>query len=471
MTSLVMNPLNINVDDVDRDNLDDNFGELLSKKINEMQNDKHNKPVGETNNDLNENNIVENPKDEKKFMEFLEDNLSSIISCPISGSTFFVNAIASDGFYYEDSVLKEYLSRSEHKSPITREKISANYYNTKLIPQIIGYAEKYDLEVSKNKFINGDSFEENFEIIQSYISKGEYDNIYKFKNFELAFNGNVNKLFLQNILSYEIKNKDEYIKCIKYVLDNTIDIDFVTNASNNILHIFFRYCREIELIDYLFVIIPNDTIQNMFQLKNNDEYCPIEFSLDNKLHVVNYIFDKYININVSIKMINACITKKLNNETIIKLIEQVENVNVFDDNMSPMFCAIAGSNVDMINYLISRNYDMNMKSPEELNAYHYAAKCRTSTACEYVLEMCDNYEEFESQHGFKIIHIAAYYNTFSVIMFLLEKFVNLTEPITQFRNEAKNYVPINLVELNERLSDEEKQAIIDYMLQLMTLQM
>ncbi len=464
MTSLAINSVNINIG---QDNSNDKFEGSLCKKIN----DENNNTVEETNDDLNTNNIVENPKNEKKIIDFLEDNLSSIISCPISGSVFFSNAIASDGFYYEDSVLKEYLSRSTHKSPITREKISANYYNTKLIPQIVIFAEKNNLEVSKNKFINGDSFEENFEIIESYISKGEYDNIYKFKNFELAFNGNINKLFLQNILSYEIKNKDEYVKCMKYILDNTIDITFVANGSNNILHIFFRYCKEIELIEYLFTKIPDETIQNMFQLTNNHGYCPIEFSLDNNLQVVNYIFDKYININVSIKMVNACITKKLNNDIIIKLLEQIEDVTVFNENMSPMFCAIVESNIDIINYLISRNYNMNVKSPEELNAYHFAAKCRNSTVCEYVLEMCDNYEEFESQHGFKIIHIASYYNSFNVIMFLLEKFVNLTEPITRFRNEEKNYVPINLVELNGHLSDEEKQAIIDYMLQLMSLQM
>jgi len=453
---------------------------IKSVNISNMQNnelDEFNKRYREVHDDdIYKEEEKKETKDETKFVTFLEDNLSSIINCPISGSVFFSNAIASDGFYYEDSVLKEYLSRSNNsKSPITRELISKNYHNTKLIPQLINFADKYNLEVSKNKFINGDSFEENFEIIQSYIMKGQYENVYKFKNFILSLGDENNKLFCKIILECNNTNneqqKSEYIKCIKYILDNCTGLTFITNSSNNILHIFFRYCKEIELIEYLFTIIPNDIIQNMLSLKNVDGCCPIEGSLDNVLPVVNYIFDKYININVSIQMANLSIMKKLNNNIIIKLLDQIEDINVFHNNISPMFCAISESNIDIINYLISRNYNMKMKSTEEIDAFHYAAKCRQSTVVEYILEMCDNYEESESLNGFKIIHIACYYNTFNVIMFLLEKFVNLTEPITRFRNEEKSYLPINLIELNERLGDDEKQTLIDYIIQLMTLQM
>lgn len=424
------------------------------------------------NNEVNKHYIDVNTQADQKFTTFLEDNLSSIITCPISGSVFFSNAIASDGFYYEESVLKEFLSRSSNpKSPLTREPITKKYHSAKLIQQMVTFADKYNLEVSKNKFINGDSFEENFEIIQNYIMNGQYENVYKFKNFILSFGDANNKLFCKNILDCEIINDNEYIKCMKYVLDNCTDLTFITNATNNILHIFFRYCKVIELIEYLFTIIPNDTIQNMLSLKNIDNCCPIEFSLNNILPVINYIFDKYIDINVSIEMINSCIMKKLDNNIIMKLINQIDNINEFHSNMSPMFCAISTSNIDIINYLITKNYNMKIKSGEHMDTFHYAAKCRNSTVVEHILGMCDNYEDSESINGFKIIHIACYYNNFNVIMYLLEKFINLTEPITRFKNEEKSYLPINLIELNERLNDEEKRIIIDYIIQLMTLQM
>ena len=131
---------------------------------------------------ITESNIESNIKvqDNTKFIEFLESNLNSIITCPISGATFFNPVTGSDGFTYEASVIEEYQSQSMNpKSPMTREPMTKKLYKNNLILELINYSDKYDLEVSKLKFINGDSFEENVEIIQSYIGNGNYEYIYK----------------------------------------------------------------------------------------------------------------------------------------------------------------------------------------------------------------------------------------------------------------------------------------------------
>lgn len=426
-----------------------------------------------TNNDDNGDNNDKN----KNFIEFLESNLNSVIACPISGTTFFNSVTCSDGFSYEESVISEYQKQhANSKSPMTREPLSKTYYKNNLIPLLINYADNYNLEVSKDKFINGDSFEENFEIIQNYVANGGYDNVYKFKNFTLKFSPPVadqnTELFCRKILTCNIHNPEEYVKCIKHILSNSIDIEFRTLNSDNILHIFFRFCKQVELIEYLFTIISSENIQNMLQEINGSGLAPIDMAIQNEGPVFNYVIGLGINVNVTIKLLNSCILKQVNNDTIITLMSQFGDINVFDNenNLSPMFCAIRMSNIDIVNYLISNGYNMEMKSADNLNAFHYVAKCRDSKIVEYVLEMCNDFNE-DSVNGWSVVHICAYHNNFESIMYLLDKFVNLTAPITNFNGENKEYFVINLIEINRYLSDEERQTLIDYVLQLMELQL
>ena len=427
-----------------------------------------------TTNHENPKHLVDGPNREQ-FMEFLESNLNSIISCPIAGTTFFNPVTCSDGFSYEASVIEEYqVQYPNSKSPITREPLSKTLHKNNLILQLINYSDKYDLEVSKNKFINGDSFEENVEIIQSSIANGKYEDVYKFKNFILGFGqGQIDSLFCKKILNCAIHNSREYVNCIKYILDHSNDIEFVTTSSNNILHVFFRFCKEIELIDYLLTkMISSAIITNMLDVIDDQGFSPIDMALNNESPVFKYIIENNIITNASAIIVNSCILREVNNEMIIKLISQVNDINVFvgENNMSPMFCAIRMGNIDIVDCLISKNYNMEMKSPSNLNAFHYAAKHGNSKILNYMLDMCSNLEE-DSAGGWKIIHICSYYNTFDSIMYLLEKFVNLTIPITTFEGHNKEYLPINLVEINRNLKDDERQTLINEMIQLMELQL
>jgi ankyrin repeat protein len=695
-----------------------------------------------------------------KVIEFLEDNLESLINCPISGTTFFNPVVATDGFSYEDNVINEYVKKfTNPPSPITRELMTKTFIKNNYISKMINFSDEHNLEVSKNKFINGDTFDDNFEIIQSCIENGKYDHVYKFKNFKLVNDGSIEHLFCVKILMCNIHNVDEYVKCIKYILDNTVDKEFVCRALYNIFHLFFRYCKNTDLIDYLFVIIPQENIENMLKAKCEDGSIPMDlaihntneifkysiekvpngcitiklinaciskrvgnqilsklinlidnidcadvtgyspmltairysdietinsliakgcninlfadqgndvisygikyaepqvlshilnvctgykttvkqvstcvkrkmsndvviklidnldningfddngmnamlYAIDNSnielinylvtkgydmnleppggfnaidyairrgdlnilnhilticenykvtvkfigscinkkmineviikmidqldnvnefdncgmsltlyaidnanielinylvtkgydMHleptgglnavdyaiekgnsdILNYILTTYNNYKVSTKLLNSCINKKMNNETIVKLIEQVENISEFDvQNMNPMFYAIKNSNIVVIDHLLDKGYDMNIKSAESLNAYHFVAKHGDTKMVEHILNMCENFDE-ESVDGWNAVHMCCYYNNYNSIMFLLEKFVNLMTPIKKFKGQdVNNYLPLNLVELNGKLHDDEKQAILDYMFQLMDLQ-
>lgn len=400
---------------------------------------------------------------QSKFKNFLNQDLPSFISCPISGSTFCFPVLGEDGFAYEETVFKDFLGRSHSPlSPITREKINKKYYPVKFLQRMIDFSDKYDLDASKDKFINNDSFEENFEVILSNIINEQYDYVYKFKKFTLSIDRG---MFCQKMM-IKPKNKNAYVDCIKYILDNSVDINFVTPKNSNIFHVFFMACREPELIDYIFHIFDKETIDKMVSHRNNDNRCAVHCLISNSDEMVTYVCDKYI-VSTPIYLINDLIARNINITILKKLISNHPNINEFDDSdKSLMFIAIRHSNLDIVKFLIEKGYDMKNKSNGDYNAFHYAAQCRHSQISRYVLDQCDNFDE-ESANGHKIIHLAARHNNYDVIMHLLEKFVDLTTLTT---GQQPNYSAINLIEMNNNLSDDQKDSLFDYMMQLLTVQ-
>jgi hypothetical protein len=130
--------------------------------------------------------------------------------------------------------------------------------------------------------------------------------------------------------------------------------------------------------------------------------------------------------------------------------------------MSPLFCAMKKPNMAIVKHLIKvRKYDLSLKSENNINAFLYAAECNKSSEITIkILKRCDNLESHQSAHGFKIIHIAAKNNTFDVINFLLEHtFVNVTTPATRFDGNNGEFLPLQLLEVNGCLSNEQRELL------------
>lgn len=419
------------------------------------------------------NDMVIETKNDKKVIEFLENNLGPLTSCPISGTTFFNGILCSDGFCYEENVMNEYFKRYG-SSPMTREPMQKTCYQVDLLTHFIKLADDNKLEVCQDKYISDLSFKENHELIISCIENGKYDKVYKFKDFILNY-GEGDKMFCYRILiANNITNIDGYVECIKFILDNSIDLDFVKDNGSNILHMFYRYCQNTNILDYILLKFTNEQISNMVNIVNRNGDTPMKLALDNSNpSVCSHIIDKDDNIIIDITTINSFILKKLTDDLLIKLLGKVENINMFDNNdMTPMFCAIRTGNYAVIKYLLSKEYNMKLTSPQhKLNAYYYAAKHAKVDVMKYIIEMCDNLEETNAD-GWAIIHFVSYYNSFDCIMDLIEKFVNMTTTVNLRFNDADNAcLPVNLIEMNRNLGDEERQNLMNDMFQMMGLQL
>ena len=171
--------------------------------------------------------------------------------CPITGQIFSHPVVASDGFTYEEEALEQWLKKKD-SSPLTRETMKKEYYQSKFMEKIISqYISKnphMDKEVYKPVLISSD-----IHFIKNNINRF---NIVNLENLESIQFLSLVQLFENEILIQIIDKVDDiektyednwklvhYIcKCgnseiIKYIIDKGVDLECQTLKKTRPIHI------------------------------------------------------------------------------------------------------------------------------------------------------------------------------------------------------------------------------------------
>lgn len=412
--------------------------------------------------------------DKKPFKQFLEDNLESLIVCPVSRSVIFDPVVATDGFIYEASILEQCMKHSS-ASPITREGLSSKTYSIPLINKIIEYGDKYKLTVCDNKYITDTSFESNFEIICSALANGTFEKIMKFNNFKLEMTDNAGKSFCELICKakYDKNNNIVYFNCLKYIIENCSDLT-VQIGSQNIMHIFSRYCIFPKLISHICNILNKKCDIESLMVPDASGYDPLEYMVyrgDKKF--IDVILESNLNIKAKLpKLVNISIEHSKTNDVPLLLISLLENKNIFVNDMSPLFASIRYNKEIIVDHLLNQNVDIYATNSLKLNAVHYACQYSTCNIFKKIINKCNDNSvlQQEALDGWTLIHIACYYNTTDVIEYLLSKDILVGKPIQKFKGKECQYLPLNLIELNQKIGEKDANELISNMIQMMELQ-
>ncbi|QKF93600.1 ankyrin repeat domain-containing protein [Fadolivirus algeromassiliense] len=421
--------------------------------------------------------IVKGKKKQQKdkniqLRDFLEENLQGVVKCPITCCTFFNPIIASDGFVYESSQMDKLLKGYHPKSPFTREKLSKEYKRIELINKLIDFGDKYGLEICGDKFIMSNSFEDSFDIICSAIENGSYDEVMKFDKFILAHVDFNNRTFCQVMLQAKFSNNEGYIKCIQYILEHSTDITFKW-GSTNILHLFCRLCMFPSLIDYLIKYIKTTLKLNLseFNVPDSTGRTPIYYLFERGYkELIECAFNSGINFTNEMLMLTSILIQTYKDEqSLFKMIDKLPDINQSYNGASLLFTAIRHQKINVVTYLLNKNADITIKNNNNLNAIHYAVQYGGAAIAKLLLDRCTNYED-EAFDGWRLIHMACYYSTRDVIEYLLDRDVRINTMISKFNGQDKQYLPINLLELNTRLKDGDFDHLMEFMIQLMEIQ-
>ena len=418
------------------------------------------------------NNKLVNFNTSNKFSNFLQKNLHGIIKCPITACIFSTPVIASDGFVYEQTALNQFFKYShQHYSPMTRQIMTKDYFPVKIINQIINYTDKYKIDIGINKYIiNESSFEENFDMLCNEMNNSNYDEIFNFKNFLLDHCDIHGISFCEIILKVKFKNQDKYIACLKYIIDNSCNLDFNLKKTN-IMHIFFKYCVIADLIKYVANLLFTKYNFNINKFNIKDEFgkTPPEYAFQRLQYIHNVIFDLKFDISSEIiTFINVAITKNTDENLAKKLIDSTTLLNFYTET-SPLIKAIQCQKINIINYILNKGFDIEFLFTLNKKAIFFACETGNLQIAKIFIDKSTDLE-FETEEGWKIIHCVCYYGNKELIEYLLEKDIKLITQIKKFNGKDKNYLPINLIELNERINKKDKNSLIDLLIQLMQFQ-
>ena len=411
-----------------------------------------------------------NIKELARFNEFLENNISTLVICPITYCTFFDPVVGSDGFIYEKTAFKE-LCKSYPKSPVTREKLDSVGRPISLITNILKHIECYELEACSNKYITDDSFEDNVDIICDLIETRNYEQIKKFTKFTLGFKCSGGKLFSHIISTQKFEKEEEglkYLDVFRYIIDHSTDIDFIVNKTN-ILHIALSSSMYIHIMEYIMdkLKTKNKLIEYSIAKDQNDK-TPIDYGLKRDKLVLNCMKHyQLITHETIIGSINSLVKSNSDEAFTIEMLEHIKDINQLYNGENLINNAIRNNRKEGPKYILKRGASIT-GGPDcclDHNLISYIFRNTQDDMLQIILDHIDL--EMEIKDGWRPFHYICIYRKRHLIDWMIEKGVTFNVPIKKFNGEDKEYLPTNMIELNQRLDEKEKEEIVDLLLTMM----
>ena len=170
-----------------------------------------------------------------------EINIPQLFTCPITRQLINSLVVASDGQFYEKSAIKRWL-KSNKTSPLTGLQMDGNVYECRSFQQLLDNFYDKHPEITKKRFELSTDHRDNIEEISKIISKGQFDKLVKFKEFDF-------KLFkLQQIITIIEKTN---IKIFAHIIQNAINRDIILDNNDAKLVHYICKCGSVDHIKLL----------------------------------------------------------------------------------------------------------------------------------------------------------------------------------------------------------------------------
>lgn len=409
-------------------------------------------------------------KELNRFKGFLENHLRTLTNCHITYCTCFDPVVASDGYIYEKTAFINLLKHTT-SSPVTRESLTGESRPINLVTRIIEYTEPLKLEVTSFKYITSSSFEDNIDIIVDAIESNKYDIANKFDKFKLSKITSDGDLFITRICKIRSLNSSDglkYLQIFQYIIDNSDDIDFIINGSN-ILHIIIRHASYVHVIEY--VMDKLKTMEKLIQYStmtdNLSGRTPIDYGFKRDKLVIDCM-QKYglINQEYVLKSIASIVKSCSDEEFIISMLQHIKDVNEKYNGECLISTAVNNNKYKVVKFLIEKGAKLDVPAccPSH-SVINNIFKHGTDESVKIVLDTIDL--EKEINDGWRPFHYVCYFRNKEMIHMMIDKGVSLITPIRKFQGEDKEYLPMQLIELNEKINEAGREELIEKIIPMM----
>jgi ankyrin repeat protein len=353
-------------------------------------------------------------------------NIENIITCPITYKIFKNPVIAEDGITYENNEIFGWL-KINNKSPITREVISNNLIDNVCIKQLVDiFLSEYPEYLEKQFNYSFLNFKD--ECI-NYVKNKNFHKLLEYVEFDLSDYNFTHDLFKDC--------KDE--KILKHVIDNTIDLECEDNEELRPIHFICRDSTP-EIIKYIIDKGVDLECETYFKCRPIHYIC--EYSTP---EMIKYIIDKGVDLECETYF--KCrpihyICQYSTPEMIKYIIDKGVNLECDDDDgYKPIHLICQSSTPEMIKYIIDKGVDLECEDNYGMRPIHYICKFSTPEIIKYIIDKCVDLE-CENYWKERPIHYICEYSTPEMIKYIIDKGIEL-----ECENHFKER-PIHLICLN-----------------------
>lgn len=204
--------------------------------------------------------------------------------CPLTNQIFNDPVIAEDGQLYERSAIEQWFSENKI-SPLSRKVIHTNLVESYTIKNILDSLLRKNPDLKLQQFEIDNSHQMNENTIIKLINSSQYNKLLNYAKFD--FN-----IFMKRIILFEKLLSHAPNDILKYVIDNTIDIDCKNKIGTKPIHMICNSCNY-DIIKYVFEKGAN------FELEDDSKWRPIHhLCYNSRDDIIEYLIkNKLVDLN------------------------------------------------------------------------------------------------------------------------------------------------------------------------------
>lgn len=426
------------------------------------------------NNNSNETKEIEFGQTELiEFYKKNEENIQSLIKCPIACFIPVEPVVADDGNIYEEDAISTCYSSNYGKSPITNQKITNNFQSVPLWNEIINIFIKIDPELKNIMNEKDFTYANNKITITSILgSKQKHTNLLKYKNFKLL-DHNGYSTFVSSLLSC-----CHDINVIKHVIENADDFK-MTDYNYDIFYVVCMYSTP-DIVKYFIsngYSLTHNYNNELLSLKlMNNKYSSTDEEL---MTIISNSLKNTLTLDDGTPIITKCVVESTF-QLIKLLIDSGHDVLAKDLDGNNLLKLAANNNRDdqIILYLIEEIYKKDPNVIEEsiisdgrtiihwLFCGGYGRKPNVDLIKKLV-QIGINLEVVNPINNWKPIHYICRYTNTQLILYVMGIGLDLT---TTCMYEGNELPPLALLDINNNIKDSDKEQLLNEFFQFIELQ-
>lgn len=409
--------------------------------------------------------------------KIFEKNLDKCMRCPITTMYMESPIIADDGYCYELDAIEDYHMHKpwgNFRSPLNRQTISTNFIKIPLMNEIITEFSKIH-DCDKLDFYESNyTYPQNRIKIIQFLKDKDFSKLLKYTDFKLNDIIVISSPFYNSSLRTFLLKHCKNIQILTHVIDNSIDVSESDARSWNLLH---HVCHSAPKLVVLHVMDMDIDID--LNSKTYEGHSPLhllcereDIDYDMIENLISRGADPYIENGDGMNAYEIIIVTNPCKEA-FKYLSHVDglfNKDILNGKKLIHFICEKSEDIDLYQQLFDMGVDFNVPDVHNITPIMYlTTHCKDIELFKFMVNTVTDLEA-EDATGWRLVHYVCRYGTAEMIEYILFAGFQLNVCTQYYGQQKVNYFPNNMVELNNKITEDDCEILVNLILQMMQIQ-